>query len=78
MEPNNPQHKSFLRHLDFEPFTWRTSYGEQCPPFVTEENKVVWRRYLKKVIKKQLKAEVMNTPEFRDIELQIREEKLCA
>lgn len=29
-----------------------------------------------KVIKKHLKAEVMNTPEFRDIELQIREEKL--
>lgn len=78
MNPNNPQHKSFLWHLDFEPFTWHTFYGEQCPPFVTEENKVVWRRYLKKVIKKHLKAEVMNTPEFRDIELQIREEKLCA
>ena len=29
-----------------------------------------------KVIKKHLKAEVMNTSEFRDIELQIREEKL--
>lgn len=31
-----------------------------------------------KVIKKHLKAEVMNTPEFRNIELQIREEKLLA
>ena len=31
---------------------------------------------MKKVIKKHLKAEVMNTPEYRDIELQIREEKL--
>ena len=72
----NPQHKSFLWHLDFEPFTWHTFYGEQCPPFVTEENKEAWRRYLKKVIKKHLKKEVMNTPEFRDIELQIREEKL--
>ena len=76
MEPNNPQHKSFLWHLDFEPFTWHTFYDEQCPPFVTEDNKEAWRRYLTKVIKKHLKAEVMNTPEFRDIELQIREEKL--
>lgn len=76
MEINNTQHKSFLWHLDFEPFTWHTFYGEQCPPFVTEENKEAWKRYLKKVIKKHLKAEVMNTPEFRDIELQIREEKL--
>lgn len=76
MNPNSTQHKSFLWHLDFEPFTWHTFYGEQCPPFVTEENKKAWRRYLTKVIKKHLKAEVMNTPEFRDIELQIREEKL--
>ena len=29
-----------------------------------------------KLIKKHLKAEVMNTPEFKDIEIQIREEKL--
>lgn len=76
MEPNNTQHKSFLWHLDFEPFTWHTFYGEQCPPFVTEENKEAWRRYLTIVIKKHLKAEVMNTPEFKDIEIQIREEKL--
>lgn len=76
MISNNTQHKSFLWHLDFEPFTWHTFYGEQCPPFVTEENKEAWKRYLKKVIKKHLKAEVMNTSEFRDIELQIREEKL--
>ena len=76
MEPNNPQHKSFLWHLDFEPFTWHTFYGEQWPPFVTEENKEAWRRYLTIAIKKHLKAEVMNTPEFKDIEIQIREEKL--
>lgn len=76
MELNNTQHKSFLWHLDFEPFTWHTFYGEQCPPFVTEKNKEAWRRYLTKVIKKHLKAEVMNTPEFREIKLQIREEKL--
>lgn len=67
MEPNNTQHKSFLWHLDFEPFTWHTFYGEQCPPFVTEENKEAWQRYLKKVIKKHLKEEVMNTPEFREM-----------
>lgn len=76
MEPNNTQYRFFLWHLEFEPFTWHTFYGEQCPLFVTEENKEAWRRYLTKVIKKHLKAEVMNTPEFRDIELQIREEKL--
>ncbi|WP_418788900.1 hypothetical protein [Leyella stercorea] len=39
MNPNNTQHKSFLWYLDFEPFTWHTLYGEQCPTFVTKENK---------------------------------------
>ena len=67
MEQRNPQHKSFLWHLDFEPFTWHTFYGEQCPPFVTEENNEAWRRYPTKVIKKHLKAEVMNTSEFREM-----------
>ena len=47
MEQNNTsQCKSFLWHLDFEPFTWHTFYGEQCPPFVTEENKEAWRHLL--------------------------------
>ena len=46
MELNNPQHKSVLWHIDFEPFTWHTFYGEQCPPFVTEGNKEAWR-YIK-------------------------------
>ena len=55
MELNNTQHKSFLWHLDFEPFTWHTFYGEQCPPFVTDENKEVWQRYLIEVIKKHRK-----------------------
>lgn len=76
MELNNPHHKSFLWHLDIEPFTWKTCYGEQCPSFVTEENKEVWRRYLVKLIKKHLKAEVMNTPEFREIETMVNYEKL--
>ena len=76
MEPNNTQHKFYLWHLDIEPFTWHTFYGEQCPSFVTEENKEAWKRYLTKIIKQHLKAEVMNTSEFRDIELHIREEKL--
>lgn len=71
MEPNNTQYRSFLWHLEFEPFTWHTFYDEQCPPFVTEDNKEAWRRYLTKVIKKQLKAEVMNTPEFREIETMV-------
>ena len=67
MKLNNTQYKSFLWHLDFEPFTWHTFYGEQCSPFVTEENKEVWRRYLTKVIKKHLKEEVMNTSESREM-----------
>ena len=52
---NITQHNTFLWHLNIEPFTWHTFYGEQCPPFVTEENKEAWRRYLTKVIKKHLK-----------------------
>ena len=31
MEPNNTQHKSFLWHLDFEPFTWHIFYGGKRP-----------------------------------------------
>ena len=62
MELNNTQHKSFLWHLDFEPFTWHAFYGEQCPLFVTEENKEAWRRYLKKVIKKHHSCKLSTTP----------------
>ncbi len=76
MEPNNTQHKSYLWHLDIEPFTWHTFYGEQCPSFVTEENKEAWKRYLTKIIKQHLKPEVMKSVEFRDIETKIREEEL--
>lgn len=43
MELNNPQHKTFLWHLDFEPFTWHTFYGDECPPFVDEKNKEAWK-----------------------------------
>ena len=43
MEPNNTQHKSFLWHLDFEPFTCHTFYGDECPPFVDEKNKEAWK-----------------------------------
>lgn len=51
MELNNtPQHKSFLWHLDFEPFTWHTFYGEQCPPFITEENQILCLNLLSKLV----------------------------
>ena len=76
MELNNTQHKSFLWHLAIEPFTWHTFYGEQCPSFVTEDNKEAWKRYLTKIIKKHLKPETMDTSEFQEIELKIREEEL--
>ncbi len=72
----NDNHKSFLWHLDIEPFTWHTFYGEECPSFVTEGNKEAWKRYLTRIVKKHLKAEVLKTFEFREIELKIREEKL--
>ena len=78
MEQNNPQHKSFLWHLDIEPFTWHSFYGEQCPSFVTEDNKEAWKRYLTKIIKKHLKPEKMNTSEFQEIETKIREEELLS
>ena len=76
MEQNTSQHKSFLWHLAIEPFTWHTFYGEQCPSFVTEDNKEAWKRYLTKLIKKHLKPETMNTSEFQEIETKIREEEL--
>ena len=78
MEQNNPQHKSFLWHLSIEPFTWHTFYGEQCPSFVTEDNKEAWKRYLTKVVKKHLKVETMDTSEFQEIESKLREEKLLS
>lgn len=44
MELNNtPQHKSFLWHLDFEPFTWHTFYSDECHPFADEKNKEAWK-----------------------------------
>ena len=78
MKPNNIQHKSFLWHLDIEPFTWHTFYGEQCPSFVTEKNKEAWKRYLTRIIKKHLKPETMDTSEFQEIETKIREEELLS
>lgn len=44
MNPNNTQHKSFLWHLDFEPFTWHTIYGEQCP-IVCISSLAQWSRH---------------------------------
>lgn len=76
IEPNNTQHKFFLWHLNIEPFTWHTFYGEQCPSFITEENKEAWKRYLTEIIKKHLKPETMDNFEFREIETKIREEEL--
>ena len=72
---NNNQHKRYQWYLQFDEITWQTSYADECPPFVNEENKEVWRRYLNKVIKNHLKEEAMKSPEFKDVELRIREEK---
>ena len=72
---NNNQHKRYQWYLQFDEKTWQTSYADECPPFVNEENKEVWRRYLNKVIKNHLKEEAMKSPEFKDVELRIREEK---
>ena len=62
MELNNTKHKSFLWHLDFEPFTWHTFLGEQCPPFVTEENKEAWQRFVENKIREVMKPETMGKP----------------
>lgn len=75
MESSN-QYKRYRWYLQFDEITWRATYGDECPPFVNEENKEAWRRYLNQVIKKHLKEEAMKTPEFEEIELRIREEKL--
>ena len=74
---NNNQHKHYQWYLQFDEITWRATFGDECPPFVNEENKEAWRRYLNQVIKSHLKEEAMKTPEFEEIELRIREEKLC-
>lgn len=73
---NHNQHKRYRWYLQFDEITRLASSADECPPFVNEENKEAWRRYLNKVIKNHLKEEAMKTPEFKDVELRIREEKL--
>ena len=72
---NNNQHKRYRWYLQFNEITWQASYADECPLFVNEENKEAWRSYLNKVIKNHLKEEAMKSPEFKDVELRIREEK---
>lgn len=36
---NNNQHKRYQWYLQFDEITWRATYGDECPPFVNEENK---------------------------------------
>ena len=72
---NHNQHKRYRWYLQFDEITWLASSADECPPFVNEENKEAWRRYLNKVIKNHLKEEAMKTPEFEEVELRIREEK---
>ena len=46
---NNNQHKRYRWYLQFDEITWPGAYYNECPPFVNEENKEAWRRYLNKV-----------------------------
>lgn len=70
------QHKSYQWDLEIQEVTWHTIYGHSFPPFVNEENKEAWRRYLNQIISQHLTEETMQTPEFQKIEQEVRKEKL--
>lgn len=72
----NTQHKSYQWHLEIKESTWQTTCGRKCPPYVNEENKEAWERYLSRIIEQYLKEETMQAPEFQEIEQKVREEKL--
>lgn len=40
---NNNQHKRYQWYLQFDEISWQASSADECPPFVNEENKEVWK-----------------------------------
>ena len=40
---NNNQHKRYRWYLQFDEITWQVAYGDECPSFINEENKEVWK-----------------------------------
>ena len=40
----NIQHKRYQWYLQFDEISWRATYGDECPPFVNEDNKEAWRK----------------------------------
>ncbi len=49
--------------------------GVACPDCVNESNHKVWRRFLDRAVRKLLRAETMETEEFRELVEEVREEE---
>ncbi len=49
--------------------------GVACPDCVNEGNHKVWRRYLDRAIRNLLRAETMQTEEFRELQEELRKEE---
>ena len=49
--------------------------GVACPDCVNESNYKVWRRFLDRAVRKLLRAETMETEEFRELLEEVREEE---
>lgn len=49
--------------------------GVACPNCVNESNHKVWRRFLDRAVRKLLRAETMETEEFRELVEEVREEE---
>lgn len=49
--------------------------GVACPDCVNESNHKVWRRFLDRAVRKLLRAETMETEEFRELLEEVREEE---
>lgn len=69
------QYKSYRWYLEIEEVSGEISSASLFPPYVNEENKETWRRYLKQVIEHHVNEEAMKTPEFQKIDQKVREER---
>ena len=49
--------------------------GVACPDCVNESNHKVWERFLDRAVRKLLRAETMETEEFRELVEEVREEE---
>lgn len=70
---NNTHHKLHQWYIQFDESPLELMHGGKCPPCVIEENREIWRRY-KKIIMRHLNEEEMNTAEFCKMEQIVRDE----